>query len=596
MQTHERPQHSTGLTLADIYYIIFRHKWKILSFSVLGLAVAAVVYVTSPPMYVSEAKLLIRYVVESSMPSGIAGDPQIKNPDPRGDNIINSEVEVLQSLDLATQVVDIIGAGKILGAGPANTNKYQAAVLLQQNLKVEVPRRSNVLRIVFQNPNREVVQPVLTQIIEAYLRKHVQIHRSMGGFDDVLTQQTDALRSQLAQTEQDLRKARTNIGVVPLEEMKKAYSESLAKIRQELFNTQAELAQQQAVLEEHQKLLPKKPEASAAAPDAEVPPEKLESYRNIVARLDSFRKQEQGLLTQYTEENAMVRGIREQIAALEQTRQKLEADYPRLARLQPPSAKPGEAVGDFLEERARISIAALQTKIKVLNSQMDQLTAEAKAVNELEPGIVELQRKKELEEAKYRHFSTSLEQARFDETLSAGRMSNIGVAQAPSPAFRESRQLVQMLGLIALGGVVAGFALAFLIELVLLLVILRRRWNGIDERALGVTALRAVAATAVMAAAVLAADAVMGALGWHDAGVLQRFPAHLQQQPLLGVHALGLARRDAEESRETPAWPGRVHACRGLPRKWCLSLCRVYCEGQDLQQVFVIDTNMCSHV
>ena len=35
-----------------------------------------------------------------------------------------------------------------------------------------------------------------------------------------------------------------------------------------------------------------------------------------------------------------------------------------LARLQPPSAKPGEAVGDFLEERARISIAALQTKIK----------------------------------------------------------------------------------------------------------------------------------------------------------------------------------------------------------------------------------------
>ena len=467
MQTHERPQHSTGLTLADIYYIIFRHKWKILSFSVLGLAVAAVVYVTSPPMYVSEAKLLIRYVVESSMPSGIAGDPQIKNPDPRGDNIINSEVEVLQSLDLATQVVDIIGAGKILGAGPANTNKYQAAVLLQQNLKVEVPRRSNVLRIVFQNPNREVVQPVLTQIIEAYLRKHVQIHRSMGGFDDVLTQQTDALRSQLAQTEQDLRKARTNIGVVPLEEMKKAYSESLAKIRQELFNTQAELAQQQAVLEEHQKLLPKKPEASAAAPDAEVPPEKLESYRNIVARLDSFRKQEQGLLTQYTEENAMVRGIREQIAALEQTRQKLEADYPRLARLQPPSAKPGEAVGDFLEERARISIAALQTKIKVLNSQMDQLTAEAKAVNELEPGIVELQRKKELEEAKYRHFSTSLEQARFDETLSAGRMSNIGVAQAPSPAFRESRQLVQMLGLIALGGVVAGFALAFLIELVL---------------------------------------------------------------------------------------------------------------------------------
>jgi len=467
MHTPDRQNHATGLSLADVYYIIFRHKWKIISLSALGFLAAAVVYFTSPPLYVSEAKLFIRYVVESRMPGGIAGDPQIKNPDPRGDNIINSEVEVLQSLDLATQVVEAVGAGKILGSGTTDTNKYRAAAVLQRNLKVEVPRHSNVLRIIYQNPNQEIVQPVLTQIIEAYLRKHVQIHRSIGGFDDVLTQQTDALRSQLAQTEQELRKAKTNLGVVPIEEAKKTYSETLAKIRQELFNTQAELAQQQAVFEEHQKLLPKKKETPTAQPEADVPGDKIEEYRGIAARLDSFRKQEQGLLTQYTEENAMVRGIREQIASLEKTRLKLEADYPKLAKLQLPFSKSAESATDLLAERARISIAALQTKIKVLNSQMEQLTAEAKAVNELEPAITELQRKKELEESKFRHFSTSLEQARFDETLSAGRNSNIGVAQAPSPAFRESRQLVQTLALIAVGGLVAGFALAFLIELVL---------------------------------------------------------------------------------------------------------------------------------
>lgn len=85
-------------------------------------------------------------------------------------------------------------------------------------------------------------------------------------------------------------------------------------------------------------------------------------------------------------------------------------------------------------------------------------------------------------------------------------------------------------GVTGVGGLALGYSATFLIELVLLLVILRRRWNGIDERALGVTALRAVAATAVMAAAVLAADAVMGALGWHDAGVL-----------LTALRVLGLA-------------------------------------------------------
>ena len=33
-----------------------------------------------------------------------------------------------------------------------------------------------------------------------------------------------------------------------------------------------------------------------------------------------------------------------------------------------------------------------------------------------------------------------------------------------------------------------------------------------------------------------------------DAGVLQRLPGGFQQQPLLGVHHLGLARADAEEA------------------------------------------------
>ena len=35
----------------------------------------------------------------------------------------------------------------------------------------------------------------------------------------------------------------------------------------------------------------------------------------------------------------------------------------------------------------------------------------------------------------------------------------------------------------------------------------------------------------------------------HEPGVLERLPVDLEQQPLLRVHALGLARRDPEEAR-----------------------------------------------
>jgi uncharacterized protein involved in exopolysaccharide biosynthesis/Mrp family chromosome partitioning ATPase len=465
MQNQERPNQAAGLNLADIYYILFRHKWKIIFLSVAGFLAAALVYFTVPASYTSEAKLFIRYILESRLPSGIAGDQQIKTLDTGGVNIINSEIEIIKSLDLAVQVAKAIGPERILGKGSLETNEFAAAVVLQRGLTVEVPPRSDILRIVFQHPNREIVQPVLTQLIDAYLLKHVEIHRSVGAFDDVLMKQTDALRTQLAQTEQELRRAKTNAGVMSIEDSKKAYTEELSKIRQELFNAQAELAGREAALAERQKLLPVKTEAPSEKPEADVPSDKMEEYRSVSGRLDSFRKQEQGLLAQYTEENSMVRGIRERIASVEKIQKKLEADYPKLTRIQLASSKPGGPVVDLSDDAAQIS--ALQAKLKVLNSQMERLTTEAKVVNELEPAITELQRQKDLEETKYRHFSTSLEQARFDDTLGNGKMSNISVAQMPSPAARESRKTIKALSMIAIGGVVAGFALAFLIELFL---------------------------------------------------------------------------------------------------------------------------------
>jgi len=111
-------------------------------------------------------------------------------------------------------------------------------------------------------------------------------------------------------------------------------------------------------------------------------------------------------------------------------------------------------------------------------------------------------------------------------------------------------------GVTGVGGLALGYSATFLIELILLLVILRRRWYGIDERALGVTALRTVAATAVMAAAVLAADAVMGALGWHDAGTIR---TALRVLALAGVGAVAFTVAGIVAGlREIRALPGMV--------------------------------------
>ena len=463
MQNHDRQNQAAGPGPAGIHHILLRHKWKIICFSSAGFLVAVLVYFRAPVVYSSEAKLLIRYVVESRLPNGLGGDPQVKTPDPGGVNVINTEIEIMKSQDLAVQVAEVIGPEKIIGQGGGETNKYLAATILKNGLTVEVPPATDILHIVFRHPNREIVQSVLTQLIEAYLRKHVEIHRSVGAFDDVLQQQTDALRSQLAITEAELRKAKANAGLMSVEDAKKAYTEQTSKTRGVLFTTQAELAERRAALQERQKLMPAHVEVSTNQPDVAVPSAKVEEYRSVSGRLESFRKREQELLTQATPEQSMVQAIREQIASADKLKTSLEAEYPELTRIQPPSSKPGARVGDWSDEAAQI--AALQAKLEVLKSQLEKLNADAKTVNELEPAIAELQRKKETEETKYHHFSTLLEQARFDEALSAGRLSNIAVVQAPTIPYRELRHLVKPLASIVGAGVFCGIALAGFYEL-----------------------------------------------------------------------------------------------------------------------------------
>lgn len=92
---------------------------------------------------------------------------------------------------------------------------------------------------------------------------------------------------------------------------------------------------------------------------------------------------------------------------------------------------------------------------------------------------------------------------------------------AGSLAIGHDRLIDQIAGVTGVGGLAIGYSATFLIELVLLLVILRRRWGNIDERDLIMTTLRTLAATVIMGVAVLAADAVLGALNFHNAGTIK---------------------------------------------------------------------------
>src|SRR2546427_7434839 len=113
------PAPAPGMNLGDILYVVFRHKWKIAFISAAGLVVACSLPFVIPRTYQSEAKLYVRYVLETESPSqsGPNDSSRIRLPETRGDTIMNTEVEILNNLSLARQVAQAIGPEKILGKG-----------------------------------------------------------------------------------------------------------------------------------------------------------------------------------------------------------------------------------------------------------------------------------------------------------------------------------------------------------------------------------------------------------------------------------------------------------------------------------------------
>ena len=511
-----RPHHVPFITLGDIYYIVFRHKWKILVISAMGVIAALVTPLLWPKVYESQAKLLIKYVTETRMPSGPTGDgTRTLVPDAAGRNIINTELQILTSLDLAQEVATNVSATKILGH---DGSVVVAAGVLHNNLTVEAPYNSDVITITFKHEDPTVVQTVLNQVIKTYLDRHGRIHRP-GGSDELLTQETDDLRNRLNATEGQLRSIKTNLNIVSFEDSRKLFGDKMAEIEQQIFDAESELAEHQAVVEQmskHNQGAAKQRATNEVAQQSStnsvteqsstnsiaqqsstnsvaeqsstnsvaeqsstndvkipgtgpVPEEKIAEYKRINDMLDAFRAREKTLLATYLPENSLVKNNRQQIETFQKQKKQLEIENPGLL---PSDAtvvtmRPGESAAptqnDWNNETTRV--AALERKIQALTNHLGYIQGRITALDSKADLITQLERTRKLEAQHYEYYLESLENAQINETFGSGKASNINTIQSPSPPYMDSSKMGKVRAALGVAGLLIGLGLAFLIEL-----------------------------------------------------------------------------------------------------------------------------------
>src|SRR5438874_5062067 len=104
----ETQQHS-GVNLSAILFALFKRKRTIILCAAVGIIAAAAFYFFYPPVYESQAKLLVRYVLERSAVDPIEAEKAATESSNTADRVIGAEIEILTSWDLAVQVAQAIG-------------------------------------------------------------------------------------------------------------------------------------------------------------------------------------------------------------------------------------------------------------------------------------------------------------------------------------------------------------------------------------------------------------------------------------------------------------------------------------------------------
>lgn len=456
-------------SLRDLYYVFFRHKWKVLVFFLAIVTMVVVYLFLSDNIYRSEAKLLVRVGRETVTLDPTATTGTIIPVAQSRESEIVTELEILKSREIAEEVVDTVGLEAFISPleEPRKKSLLERSVLttplstrdsvvlgVMNNLGVDIRKESWIIGISYEAKNPQLAQKVLSAFIDRYLEKHIEVHRTPGSYQ-FFTQESNQLRNKLVGAENQLQDLMNQTGIYSLEEQQKIILGRIGDLQADIDSTESELAASRAKTQELQNSLANTPELVVTGATVGFPNAAADTMR---ARLYELQLLEQDLVSKFERDSRQVQDVRRQIAAAQALLDKENQTRSTLTKGMNVTYQQVQSA--LFTEQANVS--SLQAKVNELKGNLEHVKMELKTLNDNSVKFANLTREIEIQNENYRKYSENLEQARVDEALETGKISNINVVQPatlPIRPVRPNRILYLMLGLLfgIFGGITAAF-------------------------------------------------------------------------------------------------------------------------------------------
>ncbi len=453
-----------SLSLGELIGSLWKQRISVLIVSAgMTLFLAVVVYLL-PVKYDSDAQLLVRLgrnTLSSDPTSSIT--PTVSVQETRVSQV-NSVKEMLQSRALAEQIVDEVGAERILephglvetciqgalsllpsgggGGGDgsdgeltpeeaeAHLQKEEAIAKLQNNIEFTTAKNAYTVHVRVRSGSPYLSQELLSSLIEQYQLYHVNAYRNGGALGFFETQASKAYQEAVAAKER-VRSAKDEMGVIEIESARAALREQLSQAQRELDQVQVDLAATTSEVERYQSEMKAIPERI-----------KLETITGITSNTgDGMRQQLYGLEMQakelasrLNEDHPSLRAIREQLDAASKIAQTERKEQPQSRE----AINPVYQQLEIAYRSAMIRKDGLEARRGSLEKHLTSLDTKIVELNKNEVELTKLSWEATLAENVYLQNAQSRDKAKLLEALDHEGLSEISVVQPASLQLKKA--------------------------------------------------------------------------------------------------------------------------------------------------------------
>lgn len=221
--------------LREYLAVIWRRKLTVLVIFVLTTAAAVMGAYLTPAEFTADTSLLVRLGREflyRPEVGGVEGSKALSL-----EEMVNSQVEILRSRDLALETVRQLGVEVLYPSILEKTRDPQAAlargvVAFQGHLVVASVPESGIIKISFSHLKPAVAADALNTLVEKFKEKHLELFSDSNS--EFLREQVELYQSDLAEAEAALQTFKQEHGIIEMAEQKASIVKQHAELETEL--------------------------------------------------------------------------------------------------------------------------------------------------------------------------------------------------------------------------------------------------------------------------------------------------------------------------------------------------------------------------